>query len=154
MKKIFNLILIILFLNTTGCGFTPIISSSNYNFSYVIEESSGSERINSYINERLKNLNGKEKTYDVILNSREAKNILSKDSKGDPSILEIVINLNYIIKDNEKVLINKILTQRSTYNNISDKFELEKSEEILVENLTRDLAQNIISSTSAVINDN
>ena len=154
MKKIFNLILIILFLNTTGCGFTPILSSSNYNFSYVIEESSGSERVNSYINERLKNLNGKEKTYDVILNSREAKNILSKDSKGDPSILEIVINLNYIIKDNEKVLINKILTQRSTYNNISDKFELEKSEEILVENLTRDLAQNIISSTSAVINDN
>ena len=154
MKKIFNLILIILFLNTTSCGFTPILSSSNYNFSYVIEESSGSERINSYINERLKNLNGKEKTYDVILNSREAKNILSKDSKGDPSILEIVINLNYIIKDNEKVLINKILTQRSTYNNISDKFELEKSEEILVENLTRDLAQNIISSTSAVINDN
>ena len=154
MKKIFNLILIILFLNTTGCGFTPILSSSNYNFSYVIEESSGSERVNSYINERLKILNGKEKTYDVILNSREAKNILSKDSKGDPSILEIVINLNYIIKDNEKVLINKILTQRSTYNNISDKFELEKSEEILVENLTRDLAQNIISSTSAVINDN
>ena len=154
MKKIFNLILIILFLNTTGCGFTPIISSSNYNFSYVIEESSGSERINSYINERLKNLNGKEKTYDVILNSREAKNILSKDSKGDPSILEIVISLNYIIKDNEKVLINKILTKRSTYNNISDKFELEKSEEILVENLTRDLAQNIISSTSAIINDN
>ena len=154
MKKIFNLILIILFLNTTGCGFTPIISSSNYNFSYVIEESSGSERINSYINERLKNLNGKEKTYDVILNSREAKNILSKDSKGDPSILEIVINLNYIIKDNEKVLINKILTQRSAYNNISDKFELEKSEEILVENLTKDLAQNIISSTSAIINDN
>ena len=154
MKKIFNLILIILFLNTTGCGFTPILSSSNYNFSYVIEKSSGSERINSYINERLKNLNGKEKTYDVILNSREAKNILSKDSKGDPSILEIVINLNYIIKDNEKVLINKILTQRSTYNNISDKFELEKSEEILVENLTRDLAQNIISSTSAIINDN
>ena len=154
MKKIYNLILIILFFNTTGCGFTPILSSSNYNFSYVIEESSGSERVNSYINERLRNLNGKEKTYDVILNSREAKNILSKDSKGDPSILEIVINLNYIIKDNEKVLINKILTQRSTYNNISDKFELEKSEEILVENLTRDLAQNIISSTSAIINDN
>ena len=154
MKKIFNLILIILFLNTTGCGFTPILSSSNYNFSYVIEESSGSERVNSYLNERLRNLNGKEKTYDVILNSREAKNILSKDSKGDPSILEIVINLNYIIKDNEKVLINKILTQRSAYNNISDKFELEKSEEILVENLTKDLAQNIISSTSAIINDN
>jgi len=154
MKKIFNLILIILFLNTTGCGFTPILSSSNYNFSYVIEESSGSERVNSYLNERLRNLNGKEKTYGVILNSREAKNILSKDSKGDPSILEIVINLNYIIKDNEKVLINKILTQRSTYNNISDKFELEKSEEILVENLTKDLAQNIISSTSAIINDN
>ena len=68
--------------------------------------------------------------------------------------MEIVINLNYIIKDNEKIIVTKNLTQRSTYNNISDKFELEKSENILVENLTRDLAQDIISSTSAISNDN
>ena len=62
--------------------------------------------------------------------------------------------MNYIIKDNGKIIVNKNLTQRSTYNNISDKFELEKSEEILVENLTMILTQDIISSTLAISNDN
>ena len=154
MKKVFNIIFITLFLSTTGCGFTPILVKSNYSFSYIIEKSTGSERVNSNIVEKLKTLNGNEKQYNIVLNSKETKNILSKDSKGDPSILEIIINLNYLIKDNGKIIVTKNLTQRSTYNNISDNFEMEKSEEILVENLTRDLAQNIISSTSAINNDN
>ena len=154
MKKVFNIIFLILFLSTTGCGFTPILVKSNYSFSYIIEKSTGSERVNSNIVEKLKTLNGNEKKYNIVLNSKETKSILSKDSKGDPSILEIVINLNYIIKDNEKIIVTKNLTQRSTYNNISDNFEMEKSEEILVENLTRDLAQDIISSTSSISNDN
>ena len=154
MKKVFNIIFLILFLSTTGCGFTPILVKSNYSFSYIIEKSTGSERVNSNIEEKLKTLNGNEKKYNIVLNSKETKNILSKDSKGDPSILEIIINLNYIIKDNGKIIVTKNLTQRSTYNNISDNFEMEKSEEILVENLTRVLTQDIISSTSAISNDN
>ena len=140
-------------MSSTGCGFTPILVKSNYNFSYIIEKSTGSDRVNSNINQRLKTLKGNEKTYSISLNSKESKTILSKDSKGDPSILEIVINLTYIIKDNGKIIVNKNLTQRSTYNNISDKFELEKSEEILVENLTMILTQDIISSTLAISND-
>ena len=154
MKRVFNIVFISLFLITTGCGFTPILVKSNYNFSYMIEKSTGSERINSNIVEKLKALSGSKKTYSVTLNSTETKNILSKDSKGDPNILEIVINLNYSIKDNGKIIVNKNLTQRSTYNNIADKFELEKSEDILVENLTTSLAQDIISSTSEISNDN
>ena len=154
MKRVFNIVFIFLFLITTGCGFKPILVKSNYNFSYMIEKSTGSERINSNIVEKLKALSGSKKTYSVTLNSTETKNILSKDSKGDPNILEIVINLNYSIKDNGKIIVNKNLTQRSTYNNIADKFELEKSEDILVENLTTSLAQDIISSTSEISNDN
>ena len=154
MKRVFNIVFISLFLITTGCGFTPILVKSNYNFSYMIEKSTGSERINSNIVEKLKALSGSGKTYSVTLNSTETKNILSKDSKGDPNILEMVINLNYSIKDNGKIIVNKNLTQRSTYNNIADKFELEKSEDILVENLTTSLAQDIISSTSEISNDN
>ena len=154
MKRVFNIVFIFLFLITTGCGFKPILVKSNYNFSYMIEKSTGSERINSNIVEKLKALSGSKKTYSVTLNSTETKNILSKDSKGDPNILEIVIYLNYNIKDNGKIIVNKNLSQRSTYNNIADKFELEKSEDILVENLTRNLAQDIISATSEISNDN
>ena len=154
MKRVFNIFFILLFLITTGCGFKPTLVKSNYNFSYMIEKSTGSERINSNIVEKLKALSGSKKTYSVTLNSTETKNILSKDSKGDPNILEIVIYLNYSIKDNGKIIVNQNLSQRSTYNNIADKFELEKSEDILVENLTRNLAQDIISATSEISNDN
>ena len=154
MKRVFNIFFMLLFLIITGCGFKPIIVKSSYNFSYMIEKSTGSERINSNIVEKLKALSGSKKTYSVTLNSTETKNILSKDSKGDPNILEIVIYLNYSIKDNGKIIVNKNLSQRSTYNNIADKFELEKSEDILIENLTTNLAQDIISSTSEINNDN
>ena len=89
------------------------------------------------------------------LNSKETKNILSKDSKGDPNILELVINLNYKLSENGKILVNKSLTQRSSYNNISDKFELSKSEDILKDNLVENLVSDIINSaTNLMIDDN
>ena len=43
---------------------------------------------------------------------------------------------------------DKRLTQRSNYNNISDKFELRKTEEILIDNMVENLVSNIISDAS------
>ena len=111
--------------------------------------------INSKIENKLKVLDGTKKLFNLSLNSRETKNVLSKDSKGDPNILELVINLNYKLSTNGKILVNKSLTQRSSYNNISDKFELSKSEDILKDNLVENLVSDIINSaTNLMIDDN
>ena len=72
--------------------------------------------------------------------------------------LQIVISLNYKISEKSKILVSRSLSQKSTYNNISDKFELSKSEEILKENLIENLVSDIINSASnlmlnPVIND-
>ena len=56
-----------------------------------------------------------------------------------------------MLTENGKVLSNRSLTQRSTYNNISDKFELSKSEEILRDNLVENLVSDIINSASSYI---
>ena len=155
IKRVFNLsFLFILLFFLNGCGFKPILLGTDYDFSIKVEKSSGNEDINSKIENKLKSLNGIKKSFTVNLNSNETKNVLSKDSKGDPTILEIVINLSYVITENSKVLTSRTLTQRSTYNNISDKFELKKSEEILVQNLTENFIQEIISSVSSLNNDN
>ena len=115
----------------------------------------GDSQINSKIENKLKVLNGKKRLFKVDLNSKETKNILSKDSKGDPNILELVINLNYKLSENGKILVNRSLTQRSSYNNISDKFELSKSEDILKDNLVENLVSDIINSaTNLMIDDN
>jgi len=152
IKKVFNLtFLFILLFFFNGCGFKPILLGTDYDFSIKVERSSGNKDINSKIENKLKSLNGIKKSFKVNLNSNETKNIISKDTKGDPTILEIVINLSYVITENSKVLTSRTLTQRSTYNNIPDKFELSKSEEILKENLVENLVSDIINSASNLI---
>ena len=156
IKKTFNTLpvfILLFFLN--GCGFKPILTGSDYNFLIKIDSMSGNGEINSKIENKLKALNGKKKLFNLSLNSRETKNVLSRDSKGDPNILELVINLNYKLSENGKILVNRSLTQRSSYNNISDKFELSKTEDILKDNLIENLVSNIINSaTNLMIDDN
>ena len=153
-KKAFNLIslsIVLLFFN--GCGFKPILVGSDYNFLIQIDSMTGDSQINSKIENKLKVLNGTKKLFNLSLNSREIKNVLSKDSKGDPNILELIINLNYKLSTNGKILVNKSLTQRSSYNNISDKFELSKSEDILKDNLVENLVSDIINSATNLMSD-
>ena len=156
IKKTFNTICIIIllfFLN--GCGFKPILTGSNYNFLIQIDSMSGDDQINSKIKNKLKILNGTKRLFKISLNSRETKNVLSKDYKGDPKILELVIDLSYKLSENGEMLVNRSITQRSSYNNISDKFELSKSEVILKDNLVQNLVSDIINSaTNLMIDDN
>ena len=153
MIKLLKIFLILIFTLITSCGYKPILTKSNYDFSFNVENSLGAEKINTQIKNNLENFIGSSK-YEISLISNKQTNTISKDTKGDPKILEIVLNLNYKVKKNNKVLLDKNLVQRSTYNNISDKFELRKSEEILVENLTENFVQEIISSVSRLNNDN
>ena len=158
-KKVFCLLIPIFFIFTYGCGFKPSLTSSSYTFSLQVENKNGNERINSKIENQLKLINGIKRTFQVSLNSVETRNILSKDSKGDPAILEIKIVLNYKLIEKGKVLINRTITEKSTYNNISDKFEFSKSEEILRNNLVENFVADIINSASnlmqnQMINDN
>ena len=153
MNKIIKIFLILSLLLISNCGFKPILIKSNYDFSITIKSSSGSERVNNQIITSLENLNGSS-NYQVSIISNEQKNTISKDTQGDPRILEIVLNLNYKVEKDNKILFDTNLVQRSKYNNISDKFELRKSEEILVQNLTENFIQEIISSISSLNNDN
>ena len=148
IRKVLNLSFLLILLIVNGCGFKPMLAGSDYDFSIKVKNSSGNEEINSKIQNKLKMLNGTKRTFDLNINSNETRNVLSKDSKGDPAILEIVITLNYKLAENKKILVNKSLTQKSTYNNISDKFELSKSEEMLKDNLVENLVTEIINSAS------
>ena len=159
IKKSFNLSFLLILLILNGCGFKPMLAGSDYDFSIKVKNSTGNEQINSKIENKLKMFKGIKRTFNITLNSGETKNILSKDSKGDPSIMEIVISLNYKISEKSKILVSRSLSQKSTYNNISDKFELSKSEEMLKDNLIENLVTDIINSASnllqnPMVNDN
>ena len=158
-KKIFSLLPLIFFIFIHGCGFKPSLTSSSHTFSLQVESKTGNERINSKIENQIEIIKGIKRSFQVSLNSVETRNILSKDSKGDPAILELKINLNYKLIENGKILVNRTITEKSTYNTISDKFEFSKSEEILRNNLVENFVADIINSASnlmqnQMINDN
>ena len=58
--------------------------------------------------------------------------------------------MNYNVLRNDKVIIENNLSRKTTYNNISDKFELENYEKTIINNLATDISDKIIFSISKV----
>ena len=146
--KIYTLILLLFFL--TNCGYKAVLNNQNYKFAIDIDTINGDQKTNSLIINNFKQLDGNENKFNLTLTSNKEKLIISKDSKGDPSIFEIKINVNYIVKKEEEILINNNINKKTTYNNITDKFELENYEKTIIDNLISEISDNIMLSISKV----
>ena len=150
MNKIANYILILSLLFLTNCGYQAVLNNQNYQFSINVNKINGDQKINSLIINSFKQLKENEKKYNLSLTSNKEKLIISKDSKGDPSIFEIKINVNYDVKKDEEILISNKINKKTTYNNITDKFELENYEKTIINNLVSEISDNIMLSISKV----
>ena len=56
------------------------------------------------------------------------KKCCTSNQKGDPTIFNLNIDLEYEITDEDKVIIKNKISKQSTYNDIKDKFELSNYE--------------------------
>jgi len=149
MNKIINYTLFFLLL-LSSCTYEPILNNKNYGFSINVNKITGDQKINSIIVKNFYNLKGKEKKYNLTISSTKEKNIISKDSKGDPSIYELLININYSVEKDGKILIVNNISRKTTYNNITDKFELENYEKNIINHLSRSISDKIINSISEI----
>ena len=150
MNRIINYILLFFLLLLSSCTYKPVLINKNYSFSINIVKADGNQKINSKIFDNLNYLKEKKIKYDLTLSSNKEKNILSKDSKGDPSIFELIIDVNYSVKKDEKILIVNKINRKTTYNNITDKFELENYEKTIIHNLSKNISDKIIFSISEI----
>ena len=151
--KIYLILLLVILI--TGCSYKPILSKQSYDFSVEKVELNGDKEVNYIIKERLinlKNQNTKNKYY-VQIETSKIKNIISNDSKGDPSKLEIIISSTFQISNSEKLLIKRNVKMKNIYNNNSDKLKLKKYELFIINNLSQRISDSLIS-TIANINDN
>ena len=146
MNRIINYTLLFFLFLLSSCAYEPILNKNNFEFSINIDKINGDHKINSIIVNNFYNLKDKEKKYDLTISSTKEKNIISKDSKGDPSIFELQINVNYSVKKDGKTLIVNKINRKTTYNNITDKFELENYEKNIINNLSIRISNIIISS--------
>ena len=139
-----------LILIVTSCGYSPMFTQNNYNFEIGEVIFNGEKEINKIIENRLntiqKNKSVNKKKYNLNIFSEKKRNVISKDSKGDPLKYEMIIAIEYNISNNKEMLLEREIKKGNIYNNDNDLFELEQSEKIIIENISGNLSDNIISS--------
>ena len=127
MKKYYLLIIFLLF---AQCDYKPIYSQNNQNFGIKIIEFN-ENRSNKILATKLKNYSYKKDyvlLYELKLLSSENKLVLSKDTKGDPLLLGLNINLKIEVYEKKKLVTKKEYSEQFNYQNLSKKFELNNYE--------------------------
>ena len=133
MKKYLYIILLLL----NQCDYKPIYSQNNQNFGIKIIEFN-ENRSNKILATRLKNYSYKKNNiflYELKLLTSENKLILSKDTKGDPLLLGLKINLKIEVYEKEKLITKKEYNEQFNYQNLSKKFELNSYESEIRSNI-------------------
>ena len=140
-----SILLILLFFILANCGFEPIYSSKKSNFNIGEIKINSKNKFNSTIKNNLKNIsnNKSQNKFDLIINSEKKRIISSKDAKGNPQLLTMIISIDIqIIKDN--VIKNtKNFSQDFSYSNNSNKFSLAQYEKDIEKNLINKIIENI-----------
>ena len=134
MKKYYLFIILLLF---TQCDYKPIYSKNNQNFGIKIIEFN-ENRSNKILATRLENYSYEKDNiflYELKLSTSENKLILSKDTKGDPLLLGLKINLKIEVYEKDKLITKKEYNEQFNYQNLSKKFELSSYESEIRSNI-------------------
>ena len=144
MNKFILLIFSIFILN--ACSYEPILLKKNYDFKFNKIEFSGDKTVNEIIKNRISRLSSGNKKYNIYYESKIEKTVVSSNRKGDPTIFNLNIDLEYKIIDQNKIIIENKISKQSTYNDIKDKFELSNYEINSIKNLAKRIGDEIMMS--------
>ena len=145
LKKI--LIFPIFFLFFLSCGYTPIFSKKDVNFSIENIEFSGDIDVNRNISNALfgyKNKPDKEKKISLVITNLKNTTIGSKNSKGEAETYRIGIDANVKIILAANNFIEKNFSKTSIYSVVESKSEEKLIKNKLIENLSNEIALQII----------
>ena len=118
----------------------------NYDFEFNEIEFSGDKTVNEIIKNRISRVSSGNKKYNIYYNSKIEKSVVSSNEKGDPTIFNLNIDLEYEITDEDKVIIKNKISKQSTYNDIKDKFELSNYEINSIKSLAKKIGDEIMMS--------
>jgi len=82
--------------------------------------------------------------YELKLLSSENKLVLSKDTKGDPLLLSLQINLKMEVYKENKLITKKEYGEQFNYQNLSKKFELNSYESEIRSNIYNKMISKIL----------
>tara|TARA_B100000035_G_scaffold310689_1_gene318949 strand:+ start:1526 stop:1981 length:456 start_codon:yes stop_codon:yes gene_type:complete len=140
-----SLILLLLFLFLTSCGYTPIYSSKENNrLNISVENYEGDNDINFKIISKLrthKNLNTEE--FKIKIKTDYKKTDLSKDITGKIQDYELTISSTFEINYSDTTR-NFTIKETFTMKNLEDDFEERNYEKTIKENLANSIYQKLM----------
>jgi hypothetical protein len=148
MRKIISLLLLI---TLVSCGFKPMFSSSESNFSINKFEYSG--KMGKIIFNNLKQYlekEGRDYNYDLLAKVSENKEITLKDKKGNPSGFRQTITANLSVFENDELIFEKTFQKKFDYGNSLKKFELSKFENEIKKSMLNKISEEIILSLYSI----
>ena len=144
-KKFIILFILIFVLN--NCGYSPIYSTKYQDFKLSNIIFSGERDINKILKRGLDNYTqneSAEKIYNVTMNSSLQKNIDTKDKKGNPTQFSLRINVDLVIVDKSGKTVEINFSEKKSYNNNDEKFELQMYENNLIQNMSEKILSDMI----------
>ena len=157
MIKIYKktLILLISINLLAHCGFTPVhLKKNNVEFSITSIEFNGDKNINRYLKSNLNNFinNDHPKQFQIKINTNYEKKIISKDKSAKITNYQLKSTTFFEVSYNNLIKTFSI-TEKKSMDNINDKFEEQKYERTIKQNLASTTSNKLISEL-ALINDN
>ena len=142
-KKIF--LFLFCFFILSNCGYKPIYSTKNLNFTIGNIEKENTSLNNEFakVIEAIKN-NKSNNEINIKIQSDKEITTESKDSKGNALIFELKVNLN-ILSINDNINKQKNFERKITYKNLNDKFKLRQYERELEKILITKLVEDLIN---------
>ena len=147
MKKI--LIFYILFLFTSGCGYTSLYKNNdikNILLNFDIIEATGDNDVNKSIINSLKYYSNDNvtKLIPIKIDSSYSKSSISKDKKGKTTAYAIVVTTNFNLIKKDEATKKIIITEKININNIDDVYELKNYELKIKKDISRSIVRQFV----------
>ena len=142
-----KIIIILLSILLTSCGFKPIYGSKNSNFE-IVEIKNINENKNSFaIEQAIMSVSNREadRKLKLELKYKQGVSTILKDSRGDPSKNKLSIDVGLKVKNaQDNLLISKTFSEEFNYDIQSDKFSMSQYVDNVSENLNTKISNDII----------
>ena len=156
MKKLISVINILVFLFLTSCGFKMINNNQLKEFSIADITTTGDKKINYNIRNKLlfNSKDNAKKLINIKLNTTKNKSVKERNIKNEITKYEIVINVkvefNVLMKNNFK---NITVSKSADYSVAEQYSQTLNNEKNLIEYLSEDIAEEILSELALKLND-
>tara|TARA_B110000495_G_C22723561_1_gene424920 strand:+ start:59 stop:511 length:453 start_codon:yes stop_codon:yes gene_type:complete len=148
MKKIFLTITLFIFLS--GCGYTPIYTSQNFDFNFLDIIYKTNSKLEAKVGKKLRTFSNKnsQKLFVIEINVRKKINTLTKDIKGNPSRHDMNIQIDLVVTRSRNETLRQSFEEGFNYKSNTNRFELKQYEKEIENLLIEKNIEKIISYLS------